>query len=81
MCLEPFRVQTFAVYFIECLWFFFGNTQTELYDDYKQLMYGPKALPPDNEPSDSDAEIFRPCSNQHTPAAFDRLSEEEALNA
>ena len=44
-------------------------------------MYGPSALPPDNEPSDSDAQIFRPCSKQNTPAAFDSSSEDEALNA
>ena len=80
MCLDPERVQTFTVHYIECL-FLFGNNQTELYDDYKELMYGPTALPPVNQESDSDAEILRPCSKQNTPAAFDSSSEDEALNA
>ena len=80
MRLDPFRVQTFTVHYIECL-FLFGNNQTELYDDYKELMYGPTALPPVNQESDSDAEILRPCSKQNTPAAFDSSSEDEALNA
>ena len=81
MCLDPLRVQTFTVYEIECFFFLFGNTQTELYDEYKQVMYGPNDSPPTSQKSDSEAEIYRPCSKQNTPAGFDSSSEDDALNA
>ena len=58
----------------------FGPVQAELYQDYKDLMYGPNAAPLAAENCDSDAEVLRPGSKVNTPAAYDSSSEDEALN-
>ena len=44
-------------------------------------MYGPTALPPVIQQSDSDSEVCRPGSKLHIPAAYDSSREDEALNA
>ena len=60
--------------------FLFSHVQAELYQDYKDLMYGPNAAPLAAENCDSDAEVLRPGSKVNTPAAYDSSSEDEALN-